>query len=113
MDSAALRALPASALMESLMVPGLSPGLAELLELIRLGRAPLLSGCADTISAGERGLHMRFSDLSAERFDLLRCTPTGVTVACPTLETPSSAGVDPKEAHALRNLSPRMGHRIP
>ena len=76
MDSAALRALPACALMESLMVPGLSPGLAELLELIRVGRAQILSECADTISAGERGLNMRFSDLSAERFDLLRCTPT-------------------------------------
>ena len=101
MDSAALRALPASALMESLMVPGLSPGLAELLELIRVGRAPLLSECADTISAGERGLNMRFSDLSAERFDLLRCTATGVTVACPTLEEPSSAGVDLLSSNGL------------
>ena len=189
MDSAALRALPASALMKSLMVPGLSPGLAELLELIRVGRAPLLSGlpepgrpdkpsrpgalpgtsaevlpfeltlrtlagaCAGSIAAGERGLGTRFSDLSVERkslraqtrsespetsvsatgyrdagqaplrpsrttpssvatgikksrptegdkvserskFDLLLRTRTGVTAACPTIETPSSTGVD-------------------
>ena len=56
MDSInALRALPASALMESRLVfPGMLQGLLELLELINVGRAPRLSDVTEP--ADNRGI---------------------------------------------------------